>query len=68
MPDTSIQARRGNAAWVAGLPGFYVVNPETWISNSRPFTTRAAAEKRIAEIDAAYPGTPGVLRVVEIEP
>jgi hypothetical protein len=46
--------RRGINAYGAGLPGFYVVNPQTNIAVSR-WDFREDAERDAAERDARYP-------------
>lgn len=58
--------RRGHKSYVAGLPGFYVVNPTTNIG-SRRYSTRAAAEREIQRVYADYPRDHSELVVVEID-
>lgn len=57
--------RRGLNGYVAGVPGFYVVNPRTNIAVSA-WATRESAEKDAATRDARYPDDQLKLAVVRI--
>lgn len=54
--------RRGLYAYVAGLPGFYVVNPKTSIAVSR-WDDQEDAERDAAERNAIPPPAPDPLIV-----
>lgn len=57
--------RRGKHAYVAGLPGFYVVNPGTNIAVGA-FLERQAAEQHVKKLEADYPFDHAALVIVEL--
>jgi hypothetical protein len=58
-------SRRGLDAYVADLPGFYVVNERTNICVAG-YATEAEATGHIAALDEKYPDDYGGLKVVEV--
>lgn len=58
--------RRGERDYVNGVPGFYVVNPRTNISNHPRFRSRLKAGEYLGRLHAKYPNDPDVQVVIEL--
>jgi hypothetical protein len=67
MPEITLAGpRRGLKDYVDGTPGFYVVNPNTNISNHPRFRSRLKAKEYLGNLNAKYGSDPNVQIVIEI--